>query len=124
MPDYLVTITLSGKSRGQIASYLETEFGSVVAAQAMINERKQANYCDKPCQTRGHFGCVHWTDDDLESRFAKLDIPATPELVKEVKDSILHIDDCMTELGWEVIEHAILESLDRLTKTAISSLEK
>jgi hypothetical protein len=114
MPEYSVTIKLSGHDPKNIVRNLERAFGSTVAQQARIIGWGQRNYYDDPCQSSGHFGCVHWTTDDVESRFRTLDVPFTPDRLKEVKNNLNHIDDGMTELGWEVIEQAIKESAGRL----------
>lgn len=110
MPEYCVTIKLSGRNPVQIVRKLEAAFGSVVAQHATIVGWGQPNYHDDPCRAAGHFGCIHWTDDDVESRFQELDVPITPELLDEVRDRIRHIDDGMTEVGWEIIESAILDA--------------
>jgi hypothetical protein len=99
MPDYSVTIMLSGRDPEQIVRKLEAAFSTAVAQEAKIVGWGHANYCDDPCQAKGHFGCIHWTDDDVESKFQELSIPITPELLNEVKDRIRHIDDGMTEVG-------------------------
>jgi hypothetical protein len=112
MPEYSVTIKLSGHDPDEIVRKIEATFGMVVAQQAKIVGWGLPNYNDDPCRATGHFGCIHWTDDDVESRFQELDVPITPELLDELKDRIRHIDDGMTELGWEVIESAILDAAD------------
>lgn len=108
MSEYSVTIKLSGRNPVQIVRKLEAAFGRVVAQDAKIVGWGQPNYYDDPCRAMGHFGCVHWTDEDVESRFEELDVPITPKLLEGVKDRIRHIDDGMTEVGWEAIESAIL----------------
>jgi|tagenome__1003787_1003787.scaffolds.fasta_scaffold19390907_1 hypothetical protein len=112
MPEYSITIKLNGRNPVEIVRMLEAVFGSGVAQEAKIVDWGQPNYYDDPCRTMGHFGCVHWTDEDVEGRFQELDVPITPTLLKGVKDKIRHIDDGMTEVGWEVIESAILDAAD------------
>jgi hypothetical protein len=112
MPEYSVTIKLSGSNPVQIVRKIEAAFGNIVALEAKIAGWGQPNYYDDPCRAMGHFGCVHWTDEDVEGRFQELDVPITPTLLKGVKDKIRHIDDGMTEVGWEVIESAILDAAD------------
>ncbi len=62
------------------------------------------------CRADGHFGCVHWTDEDLQSKFSELNIPMSAEALGAVKASrsMKRIDDRMVELGWDVIEEAIM----------------
>lgn len=112
MPDYSVTIKLRGSSPSHVHRQLRSSFGTAVARQAVITSWGYANLYHDQCRELGHFGCVHWTDDDIESRCLELGIPADPELLKQVKASTSHIEDGMTELGWEVIESAILEAFD------------
>jgi hypothetical protein len=95
---------------------VERAFGREIAQQAKIVEWQEQNYYDDPCRARDHFGCVHWTDDDIVSRFQTMNIPVTPELLKKAKNNIGPIDDAMTEVGWEVIEYAIHESLEENTE--------
>lgn len=108
MPGYSVTIRLSGRNPVEIVRKIEAAFGNIVAQEAKIADWGQPNYYDDPCRAMGHFGCIHWTDNDVESKFKELNIPITPELLNDVKDRIRHIDDGMTEVGWEVIGSAIL----------------
>jgi len=110
MAEYSVTIKLSGRNPAQIVRTLEAAFGSAVAQEAKIVDWGKPNYYEDPCLRMGHFGCVHWTDEDVESRFQELDVPITPRLLNEVKDRIRHIDDGMTEVGWQVIESTILDA--------------
>jgi hypothetical protein len=112
MPDYAVTIKLKGGSPAEIVSYVALAFGRVVAEQAGVIEWERLKYLNDPCQEEGHFCCVHWTDDDVERRFHKLNVAFTPELLEGVKNDIRHLDDGMTELGWEVIEDAIREAVE------------
>jgi hypothetical protein len=115
MADYSVTIKVSGSSASHVHHHLQTAFGTAVARQAVITTWGSHDLYHDHCRELGHFGCVHWTDDDIESRCRELGIPATPELLKEVKARTNHIDDGMTELGWEVIESAILEAFDDIS---------
>jgi hypothetical protein len=112
MPEYSVAIKLNGHDPVQIARRLEAAFGSVVAEEAKITVWGQPNFYEDPCKAMGHFGCVHWTDDDLEGRFQRLNIAVTPELLTEVKERVGHIDDGMVELGWEAIESAIVSAAE------------
>ena len=111
MADYSVRIKLSGSSPSEVYRQLRSAFGTAVARQAVITGWGSVNLYHDHCRELGHFGCVHWTDDDIESRCVELGIPADPILLKQVKASTTHIDDGMTELGWEVIELAILEAV-------------
>jgi len=117
MPKYSVTIHLAGRDPFRVVSKLRRAFGDTVAKTAKITVSGHPNVSEDPCRRRGHFGCVHWTDDDVEGRFQELDVEVTPKLLKEVKDRIRHIDDGMTELGWEVIESAISDAVDAASTT-------
>lgn len=111
MPRYCVFIELSGHTAGQVAGKVQSAFGHKVAKGAKIIPSVHADLLWDPCRNRGHFGCVHWTDDDVVSRFEELGVPATQDRLREVKTRIRHIDDGMTELGWEVIESAIRQAV-------------
>ena len=67
---------------------------------------------DAAFRENGHFGCVHWTDQDLRNKFDELRIGFTPAALDAVKctHTLRHIDDRMIELGWNLIELAILDT--------------
>jgi hypothetical protein len=112
MPNYSVTIRLPGHSRSQISSKLRAAFGNALAQEAQIvNIRTPPDYYEA-CQANNHFGCVHWTDEDINSKLRDLKIPQTLQIVDAAKNSyaLRHIGDRMVEFGWEVIEEAILEA--------------
>ena len=111
MPDYSVTIKLSGVNPSHVVQELQRVFGLAVAREAIITFWGHSDLYLDPCRDLDHFVCVHWTSDDVESRCHELGIEPTPELVTQVRAGAAHVDDGMTELGWEVIESAILESV-------------
>jgi len=117
MSNYFVTVRLSGQTQSQIKDRLRAAFGSAVAQGAQIvNMRTVPDYYEA-CRANSHFGCVHWTDEDIKSRLKDLRVPKTPQIVNAAKSSyaLRHIGDRMVELGWEVIEEAILEAqVDRV----------
>jgi len=111
VPRYSVIIELSGPTALEITGRLQSAFGDEAATSAKIIPSGQAHLLWDSCDKVGHFGCVHWTDDDVISRFEELGVAATQDLLQEVKIRIRHIDDGMTELGWEVIESAIRDAV-------------
>lgn len=110
MPAYSVTIQLEAANAFLLLRELERVFGAVVAGDARVIRTGEPDYFDDPCRRLGHFGCVHWTEDDLESRFATLNILSTPELLRQVKENLRHIDDEIVEVGWGIIESVIIEA--------------
>lgn len=110
MADYSVTIRLSAGNPLQVQQDVERAFGAAVARQAVITTWGEPNFYRDSCRELNHFGCTHWTNDDIENKCDELGITATPELLKHVRANAAHIDDGMTELGWEVIESAILDA--------------
>lgn len=62
-----------------------------------------------------HWGCVHWTDDDLTGMMKSYGIQPTPENIAKVKSehAIRHIDDVMVERGWFNIEMAIQDAFPK-----------
>lgn len=117
MSDYSLTVRLSGFTRAQIKRELRTAFGSAAAQKAQIvNAAMPPDYYEA-CRANSHFGCVHWTDEDIKIKLRDLKIPKTLRIIDAAKSSygLRHIGDRMVELGWEVIEDAILEAArDRL----------
>jgi hypothetical protein len=109
MSNYSLTVRLSGFTRAQIRRKLRTAFGSATAQEAqLITDGTLPDYYEA-CRANGHFGCVHWTDEDINSKFRDLKIPKTLRIADAVKRgyALRHIADRMVELGWEVIEDAI-----------------
>jgi hypothetical protein len=112
MPEYFVRIALSGKSPSDIRKQLRAAFGASVAKQSRIDLSGILPDFFAACQANDHFGCVHWTDEDLVTRLRELKIHVTPEMIDSIKSSrtIRHIPDRMIEHGWEAIEQAITEA--------------
>jgi hypothetical protein len=115
---YSVIIELSSPTALEIAAKLQSAFGDEAARSAKIVPSAQVDLLRDWCDNIGHFGCVHWTTDDIISRFEELGVRVTQNRLQEVKIRIRHIDDGMTELGWEVIESAIRDavSLEPMTQ--------
>jgi len=117
MSNYSLTVRLSGFTRAQIKRKLRTAFGSTAAQEAQIvNAGTLPDYYEA-CLANSHFGCVHWTDEDIKIKVRDLKIPKTLRIIDTAKSSyaLRHIGDRMVELGWEVIEESVLEAArDRL----------
>lgn len=111
MPSYSVVIRLSGNSKKRIKSMLRTAFGNVVAEEALIVEPGDM-VAHEVCRVSGHFGCVHWADEDLQAKLEELNFPVTRAALDTLKVGygLRHIDDRMVERGWEVIEQSILDA--------------
>jgi len=126
MRSYSVTIELSGISKKQIKSRLKAAFSSEIAQGARIAKAGVIDESFDTCRALGHFGCVHWTDDDLKARLEKLNVPVTAEVLINLKISysVRHIDDMMVETGWEVIEDSILDIVDAKTQEKHPSREE
>lgn len=87
-----------------------------------IRKQKKAELCT-PCLAAeylrlhdtfkgpGTFGIVVWSDDDIREKLKEHELPVTEENVEKVRDSYAarHIDDTMTEAGWEVLDSAVLD---------------
>ena len=117
MSDYSLTVRLSGFTREQVKRKLRTAFGSAAAQEAKIVNADTLPAYYEACRANSHFGCVHWTDEDIKLKLRDLKIPKTLRIIGTAKSSyaLRHISDRMVELGWEVIEEAILEAArDRL----------
>jgi hypothetical protein len=112
MRSYSVMIELSGVSKKQIKSRLKATFGSEIARGARVTQAGEIAESFETCRALGHFGCVHWTDEDLKARLEELNVPVTAEVLSKLKVSysVRHIDDMMVERGWEVIEDSILDA--------------
>lgn len=133
MSDYSVLISVNYLTKKEIRHKLRTAFGTSVSIEAVISKSGSLAACHKTCMSAAHFGCVHWTDEDLQSKFKQLGVPATEKILNLVRSSYVlrHIDDSMVRIGWEVIEQAIVDA-QRLTrakkhpstKTATRSLGK
>lgn len=111
MRDYSVVIRLQGQTKGQIESRLRAAFGDA-AEEAQIIEAGKLVDCYEACRVNGHFGCVHWTDEDLLSKLGELNSRVTTDVLDAVKSgyALRHVDDRMIELGWMLIEQAILDA--------------
>jgi hypothetical protein len=112
MTNYSVIINVAGKSKKQIKDGLVAAFGDAIGREAEIVRVGEKIVSYDECRVLGHFGCVHWTDEDLNLKLEELNFAATPQLVTALKSGYVlrHIDDRMIERGWEVIEQAILET--------------
>jgi hypothetical protein len=111
MPRYLVTIALSGRSPSDIKKKVSTAFGPSVAMRSSVTAVGELPIYDL-CRSNDHFGCVHWTDEDLVARLKELKTKATPELLDSIKSTYAcrHVADRMIETGWEIIDEAIADS--------------
>jgi hypothetical protein len=109
MRSYLVTIKVAD-SRKKINDRLAAAFGTSTAQKAHIIEADEI-VADEFCRINKHFGCVHWTDEDLHAKLKELEVPITPELMSILKTgySLRHINERMIETGWDVIEESILD---------------
>lgn len=71
-----------------------------------------------PCN--GHFGCVHWTEADVEQAIEEVagKLEVTDENVQRVLSSYAarHIADRMIELGWEILHTAVREEVGGIVK--------
>ncbi len=112
MPNYSVIITMQGNTRREIRNRLQTALGSTIAQDAQIMEPGVLLSCHEACRVNDHFGCVHWTDEDLRTKLRELKVPITTEMLDSMRASyaLQHIDDRMIELGWEVITQAIFDT--------------
>jgi hypothetical protein len=112
MPNYSVVIKLKNQTKMGIESKLRAAFEDKSVEELHIIEAGMLLDCYYTCRSNNHFGCVHWTDEDLQSKFRELGIPVSEEILDVVKSSYLlrHIDDRMIELGWEIIEEAIVDA--------------
>ena len=112
MSAYLVVISIRNLTQREIQARLGAAFGANFYTEPVIKKSGTLSACNQTCISAAHFGCVHWTEDDLHRKFNKLGIPITKEALDHVKSSYLlrHIDDSMVEVGWEVIEQAIIDS--------------
>jgi hypothetical protein len=112
MSNYSLTVRLSGFSRAQIKRNLRTAFGSAVAQEAQIVDAGKLPDYYEACRANRHFGCVHWTDEDIKFKLRDLKIPKTLRIIEAAKSSyaLRHIGDRMVELGWEVMEESILDA--------------
>lgn len=110
--DYSVVISLRNLTKREIQNRLRAAFGTNFSAKAVIAGAGSLAACYKACGSAAHFGCVHWTEDDLQSKFKELGVPMTAEILDLVKSSyaLRHIDDSMVKAGWEVIEQAIVDA--------------
>lgn len=101
MSDYSVTVRLQGFTRSQIKGRLEAAFGSPAAQEAQIVATGTLPDCYEACTANSHFGCVHWTDEDIEIKLRDLDIPKTQQIMASAKSAyaLRHISDRMVELG-------------------------
>lgn len=120
MSEYSVIVRLQGFTRAQIKRQLRTTFGSAVEREAQIIKIGTPPDYHEACRANNHFGCVHWTDEDIEAKLKDLKIPKTLQIVRVAKNSyaLRHISDRMIEHGWEVIEQAILEANKGIGKIA------
>jgi hypothetical protein len=109
MPNYSVVLKISGASKKQIKGRLRTALGSAAARGAEIVKAGEQFTSYDACQASGHFGCVHWTDEDLHSKLEELNFPVTSEILDALKldYGLRHIADLMVVRGWEVIEQSI-----------------
>ena len=112
MPEYSVTITLRGRDRLDIKKQLRTAFSASVAEQSKIAGLDELLNYYESCQANDHFGCVHWTDEDLVTKLEELHVQATPGMLDSIKSSydLRHIADRMIETGWKAIEQAIVDA--------------
>jgi hypothetical protein len=112
MPDYLVLITLSGKNESDVREQVHAAFGAAVAEEVSIALSTGSSNYYQACEANDHFGCVHWTDEDLFTKLTELEIEPTPKIIEDVKSShaLRHIADRMIEQGWYSIEQAIAEA--------------
>lgn len=112
MPTYSVIITLQGDSREEIRSKLRSTLGRAIAQGAVINEAGVPVDCYQACLLNDHFGCVHWTDEDLRTKLHELEVPISTDALESLRGtySLRHIDDRMIELGWEIIRQGILDA--------------
>jgi hypothetical protein len=112
MSNFAVTITLQGSTREEIRSKLQLALGSVVARTAKIAKARVVLNYDEACRANEHFGCVHWTDEDVRSKAEELNLTLTEEMLDSVRSTyaLRHIDDRMIEQGWEVITQAIFDA--------------
>src|SRR5262245_29803547 len=111
MPDYFVRITLKAQNASEVRKELRATFGASVAKEANVALSTELPDYYQACEANDHFGCVHWSEEDLLSRLEELKIEATPEILDDIKSSyaVRHIADRMIEHGWEAIEQAIAE---------------
>ncbi len=109
MLNYSVVITLKNNTAKEIEDKLRASFGDGIVDEIHVSESGTSAACYNACKANNHFGCVHWTDEDLQNKFHELKVSITAEVLHTVKSSYLlrHIDDRMVELGWEIIEEAI-----------------
>jgi hypothetical protein len=112
MSDYSVTVNLPGFTRTQIRRKLQTAFGAAAVQEAQIVSAETLPDYYEACRGNRHFGCVHWTDEDVKIKLRDLKLPTTLQIIEAAKSSyaLRHISDRMVELGWEVIEEAILQA--------------
>ena len=112
MSEYFVRITVNGTSPSHVRKQLRAAFGASVAKQSRIDLSGELPDFFAACQADDHFGCVHWTDEDLVTRLGELQIQASPEMIDSIKSSraVRHIADHMIEHGWDAIEMAISEA--------------
>lgn len=112
MPDYLVKITLRGESPLEVKKQLRSAFGASVARRSKVTFPDRLPEYYEACRANDHFGCVHWTEDDIENKLRELEIPITPAMIDDIKSSyaVRHIEDRMIERGWEAIVEGIGEA--------------
>lgn len=115
MANYSAVITLKGHTEKQIEDKLRAAFGASIVDEVQISESDPGIGCYYFCRSNNHFGCVHWTEEDLRTKFDELQIPITREMLDVVKSSYLlrHIDDRMVEVEWEIVEQAIADAQSR-----------
>lgn len=118
MPEYSVTIALDGRNRSDIKKKPSTALGPSAAMRSKIAGAGELPSYPDSCRTNDHFGCVHWTDEDLVTRLKELKVKATPELLDSIKSTyaVRHVADRMIERGWGVIEEAIADAIPTRAK--------
>ena len=112
MGDYFVRMKVTSTSASDVRERLRAAFGATALKESSVTSSSELPNYFEACKANDHFGCVHWTEEDLASKLRELNIPPTPEIIDDVQSSyaVRHIEDRMIERGWEAIEEAIAEA--------------
>ena len=112
MSGYPVVIYVKNLTKREIQNRLRSAFGANISETPIVNNSGSVAACYQTCTSAGHFGCVHWTDDDLQIKFKELGVPMTQQILDLVRSGYVlrHIDDRMVRAGWEVIKEAIVDA--------------
>lgn len=109
MTKYSVMVTIESPSRTYIEHQLRRAFGDTVVKSAQIAKSEAMTICHEACRNSDHFGCVHWTEQDLRGKLKERGVPITSDVLDALRATyaLRHIDDRMIESGWNAIEQAI-----------------